>query len=516
MRKTLFICWAFSWMCCLTQAQTALWSTTPQYESLEEYGNLYKIRKQGKVGLADITGKELIPAEYDSITPFYGYFALALQYEKEKYVVKGIISQKTYEKIDVTGQYYITEKYPFFLENKLVIFDANNKYGYLQTDGTLFKECQYYRTYPFYEGLACVYKKKGEIAYLRENGTELSTQLETEGYILVSGTSFNEKGEAFVQGKSVGVKRCIINTSGRILREAKQAGNGKLKNYEFRTSTSANETMQSTPVSNDAIQVFSDKNGKGYRTQDGVMVLPAQFSEAAPFREGYAKVKLNGKYGVLKLVNNSIIASIDKSVVNIKDGKSEKVSYTLSIPNEYASKEFALSVYKGQGTGDKMDISTAVSENGRRGYTFIPSPKNKEEKEDSYLFELRADGLLLCEDVRNVKFNYIVSAPLVLTEPQTTEDIVIDEFGYARANSNNEITIYAVLTNRSFETLNTTVTFEGNGIEIVTKQVSVPPESSIRVSTAIRNITERKSVEIFVKTSDGISKNKQIKVKPFI
>ena len=164
MRKTLFICWVFSWMCCLTQAQTALWSTTPQYESLEEYGNLYKIRKQGKVGLADITGKELIPAEYDSITPFYGYFALALQYEKEKYVVKGIISQKTYEKIDVTGQYYINEKYPFFLENKLVIFDANNKYGYLQTDGTLFKECQYYRTYPFYEGLACVYKKKGEIA----------------------------------------------------------------------------------------------------------------------------------------------------------------------------------------------------------------------------------------------------------------------------------------------------------------------------------------------------------------
>lgn len=57
MRKTLFICWVFSWMCCLTQAQTALWSTHPQYDSLEEYGNLYKIREQGKVGLADITGK---------------------------------------------------------------------------------------------------------------------------------------------------------------------------------------------------------------------------------------------------------------------------------------------------------------------------------------------------------------------------------------------------------------------------------------------------------------------------
>lgn len=515
MRKTLFICWVFSWMCCLTQAQTALWSTHPQYDSLEEYGNLYKIREQGKVGLADITGKKLIPAEYDSITPFYEYFALALQYEKGKYAVKGIINQQTYEKIDIAGQYYITEKYPFFLEDKLVIFDANNKYGYLQTDGTLFKKCQYYKTYPFYEGLACVHKKKGEIAYLRENGTELSTQLETEGYILVSGTSFNEKGEAFVQAKSVGVKRCIINTSGRILREAKQTGNGKLKNYEFRTSTSANETMRSTSASNNAIQVFSDKNRKGYRTTDGVTVLPAQFSEAAPFREGYAKVKLNGKYGVLKLINNSITGNIDKSVVNIKDGKSEKVSYTLSIPSEYANKKFVLSVHKDQGNGEKIDVSTAVSENGQGGYTFIPSP-NKEEKEESYLFELRADELLLCEDVRNVKFNYIVSVPLVLTEPRTTEDIVIDEYGYARANSNNEITIYAVLTNRSFEVLNTTVTIEGNGVETVTKQVSVPPENNIKVSTVIPNVTERKSVEIFVKTSDGVSKSKQIKVKPFI
>ena len=52
-------------------AQTVTWSIPPTYDLLEEYGTLYKIREHGKVGLVDMTGKSIITAQYDSITPFY-------------------------------------------------------------------------------------------------------------------------------------------------------------------------------------------------------------------------------------------------------------------------------------------------------------------------------------------------------------------------------------------------------------------------------------------------------------
>ena len=105
-------------------AQTVTWSTPPTYDSLEEYGTLYKIREHGKVGLADKTGKSIITAQYDSITPFYNYLALALMYESGKYAVKGIIDQQDFQISEVTGQYYITEKYPFFSEGKLVVYEC--------------------------------------------------------------------------------------------------------------------------------------------------------------------------------------------------------------------------------------------------------------------------------------------------------------------------------------------------------------------------------------------------------
>ena len=83
-------------------SQTVSWATPPVYESLEEYtGDLYKIREHGKVGLADISGKILVSADYDSITPFNEFLALALEYAGGKYAVKGIINQHNYSIIQI-------------------------------------------------------------------------------------------------------------------------------------------------------------------------------------------------------------------------------------------------------------------------------------------------------------------------------------------------------------------------------------------------------------------------------
>lgn len=76
--------------------------------------------------------------------------------------------------------------------------------------------------------------------------------------------------------------------------------------------------------------------------------------------------------------------------------------------------------------------------------------------------------------------------------------------------------IYATIENKSSETVYVTLTIGGNGTVEKTKNVSIAPGSSARISTSINAIKERKPVEVFVKTSTGLKQSKVIKVKPFI
>lgn len=509
MKKVLFVI-LFVSLHCISFSQIVIWSTPPTYESLEEYGNLYKIREHGKVGLADISGKVLVAVNYDSITPFNEHLALALEYDGGKYAVKGIINQHNYSIVKVTERYYVMDKYPFFSEGKLVIYDTSNKYGYLQADGSLFKACQYSKAYPFYSGLACIHKTGNEIAYLQDIGNELTTQLENDGYILLTGSSFNEEGEAYVQGKAVGVKRCIIDAKGRIVREAEISGK-KLKNYEYRKPFSF-FSDQEPSLPSDGINVFLKEGMSGF-SNNNVIILSPQFSEARDFRGGYAKVKKNGKYGILKLQPGSFSGRLNKDIAKVENGKGEAINYLLSMPSAYINKSVIVQLE--QGNNILTELTSVASESSDKSYTFNPIPKNKE-KEIIYHFSIQADGILLWEDSQKVILQYVVYRPPVLSVPQVGEEFKVDEEGYVRADSNNKVDIYATIENKSSEVLYATITIGGNGVVEETKNVSVASGSSARVSTFINAIKERKPIEVFVKTSTGLKQSKVIKVKPFI
>lgn len=86
----------------------------------------------------------------------------------------------------------------------------------------------------------------------------------------------------------VGVKRCIINKNGRILREAKYSGT-KIKNYEYRKSIVL-ENMKSSSAQKDEINIISEQGKYGFANHNGI-VTPVQFEEVSPFKGGYARVK---------------------------------------------------------------------------------------------------------------------------------------------------------------------------------------------------------------------------------
>ena len=58
--------------------------------------------------------------------------------------------------------------------------------------------------------------------------------------------------------------------------------------------------------------------------------VPAQFSEAYSFKEGYARVKKDGKYGVLKLISDvSFDGSLLQNRIKVIHGKSDSLKILL-------------------------------------------------------------------------------------------------------------------------------------------------------------------------------------------
>lgn len=493
-------------------SQTAMWSVPPTYDSLEEYGSLYKIRKDGKVGLADIAGKVLIEARYDSITPFYEHLALALEYSSGKYLLKGIIDDYNYGMVTPSGHYYVNMKYPMFYNGRLVVSDNTNKYGFLLQDGSIFIACQYDAVGPFYEGIA--YTKKGKnVEYLQLDGRELNTTLENEGYIFLTGSHFNERGEAFVQAKQVGsgMRYSIINTSGIEVREAKISGK-KLKNYEYRKPFNFN-TISNSDWVQDPIKIVKDNSLYGFIAENGSILLPLQFTDASPFKNGYAKVKKNGKYGILKIESGSFSGKLDAENIVVRNGNCNPVTYSLSYPIAY--NDIPMELYVGCGEGEKEKIRLNKIVDGEMNYSFVPILQNNEEAM-IYHYSLYANNLLLWEDTQRMSISYIKSYPPVLKVPQVTEDFSIDEDGFVRADSSNKVDVYTVIENHSSEVLNITVMLEGDRVTGVNEDVSVPPGGKRRISTSINNIKERSSIEIYAKTSTGLEQKNIIKVKPFV
>lgn len=127
-----------------------------------------------------------------------------------------------------------------------------------------------------------------------------------------------------------------------------------------------------------------------------------------------------------------------------------------------------------------------------------------------------ADGLQLWKDEQHITFEYIASLPPVLSGPIVSANFKMDEDGYVRADKSNQVEIYAMVENRSTEVLNITLTLKGAGIISETRNLSITPGSSAKVTTVSEAIKERKQLEITAETSTGLKQNKVIKVKPFI
>ncbi len=130
--------------------------------------NILKIKKEGKYGLIDLTGKELLPAEYDSIIGLEG-IENAIKVSKEgKYGIVGIsgeiIIKPEYSDISGLGK-----------DNKsgFIIKSDNQKYGILDFSGKQVLEAKYDEITNIYGNDLYVVKINEKQTVVNKDGVEM-------------------------------------------------------------------------------------------------------------------------------------------------------------------------------------------------------------------------------------------------------------------------------------------------------------------------------------------------------
>lgn len=100
--------------------------------------NVLKVKKNSKYGLCDLSGKEILAPEYDSIEPIQGIENSLVLEKNGKFGLcdnmGNIVIDTQYTKIEKIGDSY---------KNGYIVVDENGKYGIIGTDKTQILECSY-------------------------------------------------------------------------------------------------------------------------------------------------------------------------------------------------------------------------------------------------------------------------------------------------------------------------------------------------------------------------------------
>lgn len=235
---------------------------------------LASVRKDGKYGYIDKSGKEIIPFIYDNAYAFSEGLACVRKQEKWGYIDK---SGKTVIPIiyDDAGSF----RGGLAKVKKTGIFKQTGKWGYIDKSGKEVVPFIYDYAYSFSEGLAAVEKDR-KYGYIDKSGKEVISFIYDHAY------SFSESLAA--------VKK-----------------NGMFKKVEWLPNMDVWGYIDKSgktviPIIYDYAYSFSEglaavnKDRKwGYLDKSGKTVIPFIYDGADSFRKGLAKVEKDGKEGYI-------------------------------------------------------------------------------------------------------------------------------------------------------------------------------------------------------------------------
>lgn len=152
--------------------QSVDWLLEPSdYADLSYMGHdLFKFKINGKCGIYNAFKQELLSeARFDSITNMTEGRSIALDITGEN--ILALINEQGAVK-DLSSRNYVISSYPHFKEGYLVYGDLNeNLYGYLDKEGRIAIEPQFYQAAPFQQGIASVKYPNGQYGLINTAGS---------------------------------------------------------------------------------------------------------------------------------------------------------------------------------------------------------------------------------------------------------------------------------------------------------------------------------------------------------
>ena len=323
----------------------------------------------GKVGYIDETGKVVVPFMYDDILDSHGSFqdGLAL-----------VMLDGKYGYIDKNGNAVIPLTYDFAndFSDGLALVRGKEKYGYIDTNDDAIIPFEYDFASDFSEGLAWV-EKDEKLGCIDETGNVI-IPFDYEPYYVLSALPYIHKFENGVSWACKDGKYGLISCS----------------------------NQEVTPFIYDLVYEFYNgiaivykNNGSGgdfdnwklgYVDEEGNEIVPCIYDgldmpwwrENQSFNEGYAWVKLDGKYGILRdtsyesvpaLVTPSLLASPTSSTVLVNGQSVAFDAYNINGNNYFKLRDLA---YILNGTEKQFEVgwdevANAISLTSGQSYTTV-------------------------------------------------------------------------------------------------------------------------------------------------
>jgi len=462
-------------------AQTVCWLLKPIYQSITPFGeSYYKVNTYSTMAVFDTNGNKIIEA--DSITYITNGYALALTNTNGKFLLKAIIDKSGNVK-DISNDYYI-DNYHFFSEDMLGVSNDKGKSGYINPDGELVIPFLYVSAHPFREGLASVFKPQkglkglinkktsvGSATYVNHKGEELNIR-NGKNYPIFTSSFKNGKGLVQMEDGS----SFYVDPKGNRIEDG--PNNIVLGVDEYFSYSEENKKQEVNlpfiPSYNAAYSIYTEGSVKGYMA-NGVMMVPSQFQEAYGFASGFAIVKKDGKYGIIKQLGGNISVKVSE--------KGGKISVQSVIPADWANSP-AKFFYITNGT-DRLSFAMTGQKSQRTVEGVVPVSNNGEKA-----YELDLDGLIVWRQTNaNVQD---------LDDAKSSRVISVSTPGKVTANSKGECVVNVRVTNRSgsAQTISISLSTGGN------KSVKLGPGKTAAVSITTKIVKETKCV-ISAKSAAG-------------
>lgn len=382
------------------EAQTVVWQLPlSNYDEITRiYPNLYRVSRNGKIGLINADGTVVAPIEIDAIGDFYEHKALATASDGQGERVMGVLTDDGHY-YGFSNKYYTLKGLKFYSDYVLPVSDANGALGYIDIHGnavTGFAE-KYTKIKPFAEGYAVVFKGN-DFSLIDKSGVPVKFKFKNvaEAY----GATNVFEGKAYVWDTN-GKFYTYDTNSGDYCEKAKEPKNASQLDYLYRCS-SVSGLGKDVPFVKAAIESSADKmpieeRGLYGYTFGSQVVLPAQLQSATGFDEDCAVVGMNGKLGILKYVDGASFALRQNETEprNFYDGDAMDCSFALSVPTAWQSKGVEVVIRDANGT------SPALSQDGAT-YKFTLSPT--ETSTSDYALTVMGDGLKLYQDKLSYSF----------------------------------------------------------------------------------------------------------------